>query len=87
MDYTELEILYGGLNMKDITITVPLDDWRAVCRALKCRANRWYKESDSTKDDDRAASAFRIGQRYDGLADKVEEVISNDLLCNSSGAV
>ena len=57
MDYTELEILYGGLNMKEITITMPLDDWRAVCRALKYRANRWYNESDSTKDDDRAAES------------------------------
>lgn len=62
--------------MKEIAITMPLDDWRAVCRALKYRANRWYNESDSTEDDDRAASAFRIGQRYDGLADKVEEAIS-----------
>ena len=62
--------------MKEITITMPLDDWRAVCRALKYRANRWYNESDSTKDDDRAAAAFRIGQRYDGLANKVEEAIS-----------
>ena len=51
--------------MKEITITMPLDDWRAVCRALKCRANRWYNESDSTKDDDRVTPAFRIGQRYD----------------------
>lgn len=62
--------------MKEIAITMPLDDWRAVCRALKCRANRWYNESDSTKDDDRAALTFRIGQRYDGSADKVEEAIS-----------
>ena len=62
--------------MKEIAITMPLDDWRAVCRALKCRANRWYNESDSTKDDDRATPAFRIGQRYDCLADKVEEAIS-----------
>lgn len=62
--------------MKEITITLPLDDWRTVHRALKYRANRWYNESDSTEDDDRAASAFRIGQRYDGLADKVEEAIS-----------
>lgn len=62
--------------MKEITITMPLDDWRAVCRALKYRANRWYKESGSTEDDDRAASAFRIGQRYECLADKVEEAIS-----------
>lgn len=62
--------------MKEITITLPLDDWRAVCRALKYRANRWYKESGSTEDDDRAASAFRVGQRYEGLADKVEEAIS-----------
>lgn len=62
--------------MKEITITMPLDDWQAVRRALKYRANRWYNESDSTEDDDRAASAFRIGQRYDSLADKVEEAIS-----------
>lgn len=62
--------------MKEITITMSLDDWRAVRRALKYRANRWYNESDSTEDDDRAASAFRIGRRYDGLADKVEDAIN-----------
>lgn len=62
--------------MKEITITLPLNDWRAVCRALKCQANRWYNESYTTKNNVCAASAFRIGQRYDGLADKVEEAIS-----------
>lgn len=73
--------------MKEITITMPLNDWRAVCMALKYQANRWYNESYTTKNNICAASAFHIGQRYDGLADKVEEVISNDLLRNSSGAV
>lgn len=62
--------------MKEITITMSLDDWRAVRRALKYRANRWYNESDSTEDHDRAASAFRIGRRYDGLAGKVEDAIN-----------
>lgn len=62
--------------MKEITITMSLDDWRAVRRALKYRANRWYNESDSTEDDDHAASAFRIGRRYDGLAGKVEDAIN-----------
>ena len=36
---------------------------RAVRRAFKHRANHWYNESDSTEDDERTASAFRIGHR------------------------
>ena len=36
---------------------------RAVRRAFKYRANHWYNESDSTEDDERTASAFRIGHR------------------------
>ena len=36
---------------------------RAVRRAFKHRANHWYHESDSTEDDERTASAFRIGHR------------------------
>lgn len=36
---------------------------RAVRKAFKHRANHWYNESDSTEDDERTASAFRIGHR------------------------
>ena len=36
---------------------------RQVRRAFKHRANHWYNESDSTEDDERTASAFRIGHR------------------------
>jgi hypothetical protein len=36
---------------------------RAVRRAFKHRANHWYNESDPTEDDERTASAFRIGHR------------------------
>lgn len=36
---------------------------RAVRRAFKHWANHWYHESDSTEDDERTASAFRIGHR------------------------
>ena len=36
---------------------------RAVRRAFKHWANHWYNESDSTEDDERTASAFRIGHR------------------------
>ena len=36
---------------------------RAVRRAFKHRANHWYNESASTEDDERTASAFRIGHR------------------------
>ena len=36
---------------------------RAVRRAFKHRANHWYNESDSTEDDERTASASRIGHR------------------------
>lgn len=35
----------------------------AVRRAFKHRANHWYHESDSAEDDERTASAFRIGHR------------------------
>lgn len=35
--------------MKEITITMPLNDWRAVCMALKYQANRWYNGSYTTK--------------------------------------
>ena len=35
----------------------------AIRRAFKHRANHWYNESDSTEDDERTASAFRIGHR------------------------
>ena len=40
-----------------------LHEGRAVRRAFKHRANHWYNESDSTEDDERTASAFRIGHR------------------------
>lgn len=35
----------------------------AIRRAFKHRANHWYNESDSAEDDERTASAFRIGHR------------------------
>ena len=35
----------------------------AIRRAFKHRANYWYNEIDSTEDDERTASAFRIGHR------------------------